>query len=47
VLNGLRDERGRPNARVKVLAVVLALMLAGPLTVLAVRVIAGVVDALY
>lgn len=47
VLNGLRDPSGRPNLRVRVLAVVLALLLAGPLTVLVVRLLSGVVDALY
>jgi hypothetical protein len=47
MLNGLRDERGRPNGRVKLLAVVLALMLGGPLTLLVLRVLADVVGALY
>lgn len=47
VLNGLRDERGRPNARVKLLAVLVALMLAGPLTVLVVQVLVNLVGALY
>ena len=47
VLNGLRDERGRPNARVRLLAVLLALALGGPLTVFVVQVAADVVGALY
>jgi hypothetical protein len=37
MLSGLRDRSGRPNAVVKVLAVVVALLLAGPLTVALVR----------
>jgi hypothetical protein len=47
VLSALRDRNGRPNLRVKLLALVVALMLAGPLTVLVVRLVAGAVDALY
>lgn len=47
MLSALRDSSGRPNLRVRVLAIVVALMLAGPLTVLAVRVLAAIVDALY
>jgi hypothetical protein len=43
----MRDERGRPNGRVKLLALVLALLLAGPLTVLVVRALVGLVGALY
>ncbi len=37
VLNGMRDRSGAPNLRVRALALVLALLLAGPLTVLLVR----------
>ena len=44
VLNGLRDSSGRPNLRVKVLALVVALLLAGPLTIVVVRGLAAVVD---
>jgi hypothetical protein len=47
VLSGLRDHSGRPNTTVRVLAVVLALMLAGPLTILVLRLLAGVVGSLY
>jgi hypothetical protein len=46
VLSGLRDSSGRPNARVKVLAVVVALMLAGPLTVFLLRGLSALVDLL-
>lgn len=47
VLSALRDRRGRPNLRVRVLALVLALLLAGPLTVLLARVAVGLVGTLY
>jgi hypothetical protein len=47
VLSGLRDERGRPNTRVRVLAIVVALLLAGPLTVVVLRMLTGLVSALY
>lgn len=47
MLSALRDPRGRPNLRVRLLALVLALLLAGPLTVLLVRVAAGLVGTLY
>jgi hypothetical protein len=47
VLNGLRDERGRPNARVKLLAVVVALMLAGPLTILVLQALVRLLGSLY
>jgi hypothetical protein len=46
VLSGLRDSSGRPNARVKVLAVVVALLLAGPLTIVVVRALLALVDLL-
>jgi hypothetical protein len=47
VLGALRDSRGRPNAVVKLLALVVALLLAGPLTMLVVRVVTGALDAVY
>ena len=46
MLSGLRDSSGRPNLRVKVLAVVVALLLAGPLTIALVRGLLAVVDLL-
>lgn len=46
MLNGLRDPSGRPNLRVKVLAVVVALLLAGPLTVVVLQGLMAVVDML-
>jgi hypothetical protein len=46
VLSGLRDSSGGPNLRVKVLAVVVALLLAGPLTVALLRGLMAVVDLL-
>ena len=46
VLSGLRDPSGRPNTRVKVIAVVVALLLAGPLTVFLLRGLATVFDML-
>jgi hypothetical protein len=45
VLSSLRGEDGRPRARVRLLALVIALLLAGPLTVLVVRLLVGVVRA--
>lgn len=47
MLGSLRDSRGRPNALVKLLALVVALLLAGPLTLLVVRLVDGVLSALY
>lgn len=47
VLSTLRDGRGRPNLRVRALALVLALLLGGPLTVLLARVAVGLVASLY
>lgn len=44
MLSSLRDQKGRPRARVRVLAIVLALLLAGPLTVVILRVLLGAVD---
>lgn len=37
MLQGLRDRSGSPNVAVRALALLLALLLAGPLTVLVVR----------
>lgn len=47
VLSALRGRDGRPNALARLLGVVVALLLAGPLTVLVVRVVSGLVDAVY
>ena len=47
VLSGLRDSRGRPNLRVKVLAIVVALLLAGPLTFFLLQGAARVLDLAY
>ena len=47
MLGSLRDSRGRPNALVKLLALVVALLLAGPLTLLVVRLVDGVLSAVY
>lgn len=46
VLGSLRDSSGRPNRTVRLLAVVVALLLAGPLTVLILQGLARVVDLL-
>jgi hypothetical protein len=46
VLSGLRDPNGRPSLRVKVLAVIVALLLAGPLTILVLQGLRAVVDLL-
>jgi hypothetical protein len=47
VLSGLRDSSGRPNVRVKVLTVVVALLLAGPLTIVVVRALLAVLELLF
>lgn len=47
MLSGLRDPRGRPSLRVKVLAVLLALLLAGPLTLLVAELLRALLSALY
>ena len=47
MLGSLRDSRGRPNGLVKLLAVLVALVLAGPLTVFVVRFVDGVLSAIY
>lgn len=46
MLSGLRGPDGRPNARVKLLAVVVALLLAGPLTVFVAQLLGRLLDAL-
>ena len=46
MLNGLRDQSGRPNLRVKVLAIVVALLLAYPLTAALVRGLLSLFDLL-
>jgi hypothetical protein len=43
VLSSMRDSRGGPSFGMKVLAVVVALLLAGPLTVLIVRAAAAAI----
>lgn len=40
----MRDSRGGPNLRIKVLAIVVALLLAGPLTLFVLRAAAKVLD---
>lgn len=47
MLTVLRDRSGRPNLRVRVLALLLALLLAGPLTALLASFLVGVVRSLY
>jgi hypothetical protein len=47
VLSSLRGDDGRPNARVKLLALLVALALGGPLTVFVLRLLGDVVGALY
>jgi len=48
VLSQMRDySTGKPKLRVRALAIVVALLLAGPLTMLVVRFFAAIVDALY
>ena len=42
VLSSMRDPSGRPNLRVRLLAVLVALLLAGPLTVAVVKAAAAV-----
>jgi hypothetical protein len=44
VLNSLRDPSGRPRLRVRALALVVALLLAGPLTVFVVRLLQALFD---
>lgn len=40
----MRNDRGGPNWRMRVLAIVLALLLAGPLTVFLLQAVARVLD---
>jgi len=47
VLSGLRDPRGRPNLLVRLLALVVALLLAYPVTVVVVRAVGRVLSAVY
>ena len=44
MLSDMRDRSGAPNRRMRALALVLLLLLAGPLTALVVRVAARLVD---
>lgn len=44
VLSSMRDSRGGPNLGIKLLAIVVALLLAGPLTLLVLRAAAKVLD---
>ena len=47
MLKEMRDQRGGPNRRMRLLALLLALLLAGPLTVLVVQGAARVVSAAW
>ena len=47
MLSEMRDPRGGPNLRMRVLALVLALLLAGPLTALVVQGAARALSAAY
>jgi hypothetical protein len=47
VLSEMRDKRGGPNRRMRVLALVLALLLAGPLTALVLQGVVRVLSAAY
>jgi hypothetical protein len=44
VLSQMRDSRGGPNLAVKALAIVVALLLAGPLTLFLLRMLSTIVD---
>jgi hypothetical protein len=44
VLSQMRDKQGRPNLGVRALAVLVALLLAGPLTLLVIDVVQRVLD---
>jgi hypothetical protein len=46
MLSDMRDRTGGPNVRMRLLAVLLALLLAGPLTVLLLRGLLALVDLL-
>ena len=47
MLTQMRDQRGGPNRRMRLLALVLALLLAGPLTALLVQGAARVLSAAW
>ena len=47
MLSEMRDPRGGPNRRMRVLALLLALLLAGPLTALVLQGAARVLSAAY
>jgi hypothetical protein len=47
VLSSLRGDDGRPKGRVKLLALLVALGLGGPLTVFVLRLLGDLVGALY
>ncbi len=47
MLSEMRDPRGGPNRRMRALALVLALLLAGPLTALVLQGAARVLSAAY
>ena len=48
VLSRMRDySTGKPRLRVRALAIVVALLLAGPLTIFVLQALSAVVDALY
>ena len=44
VLSSMRDSRGGPNLRIKLLALVVALLLAGPLTLFVLQALGKVLD---
>jgi hypothetical protein len=44
VLSQMRDSRGGPNLAVRALAIVVALLLAGPLTLFLLRMLSTIVD---
>ena len=44
VLSSMRDPRGGPNLRIKLLALVVALLLAGPLTLFVLQALGKIVD---
>ena len=47
MLSDMRDQRGGPNRRMRLLALVLALLLAGPLTALLLQGAARLLTTLY
>ncbi len=44
VLSSMRDSRGGPNLRIRLLAIVVALLLAGPLTLFVLQALGKVLD---